>query len=411
MEKKILDMQNTFILGPNQTIGIPNSNVKKVDRKLKSFLISLSLTELGNNQQENKKNIIFKFFQKWKNGESTDEILFEISKSIKTDNYESIISDILEKIDSDLKQHIRSVSAYQSFKTSHLGGEEEQKNNFLESNKNGSIIQKLFYIPKEIKIKCKCNKITYDYDFDKFLLIDLNKENNEILLKDKIFKTQKTNRNDKCKFCSKKNNKILEESFIDFPKMLIVYLEGEEINKFSLSKSNFFPNDMVKNISYSLTIFIELNTNLVYFKIKNNWYNYTENSIFEQANYIEKKKPIILIYTLLNNKYNSVKNKSINTNESKSNSNMYKFLFNDKNSQQRNNSLSNDKIYNIDNSMNNNINKEKEINNMNQNMNNKSNKINNFNNYINNDSNKSNNNNINNILSNDINNNLNLNDK
>jgi hypothetical protein len=148
-------------------------------------------------------------------------------------------------------------------------------------------------------------------------LIDLNKENNEILLKDKIFKTQKINRNDKCKFCSKKNNKIVEESFIDFPKMLIVYLEGEEINKFSLSKSNFFPNDMVKNISYSLNIFIELNTNLVYFKIKNNWYNYTENSIFEQANYIEKKKPIILIYTLLNNKYNSVKNKSINTNEVK----------------------------------------------------------------------------------------------
>ena len=128
-------------------------------------------------------------------------------------------------------------------------------------------------------------------------MIDLDNENDGILLKNKLFKKQQINKNDECKFCSKKNNKKVDESFIDFPKTLIVYLKGTKINNFSLNKSNNFPNCIIKNVAYSLAAFIELNTNLVHFKIKNNWYNYTENSNFETTN-IEDKKPIILIYKL-----------------------------------------------------------------------------------------------------------------
>lgn len=104
----INDMRNTFILGQNH-IGIPNSNVKKVDRKLKSFLISLSLTELNNYLEDIPENnnskfikLVTKFFQKYKTEESTYEILLEISQFIKTDNFELIISDIFEKFDSEL---------------------------------------------------------------------------------------------------------------------------------------------------------------------------------------------------------------------------------------------------------------------------------------------------------------------
>ena len=221
----------------------------------------------------------------------------EISQFIKTDNFEQIISDIFEKLDSELSRNIRSFSTYQSFKSNYFTNEEEQKRNFFEANKNGSIVQKLFYIPKEKIINCKCNKTTYDYNFDKFVLIDLDKENDEISLNHKLFKKQQIKKNDECKFCSNKNNKKVEEFFIDFPKTLIVYLKGKKINNFSLSKSNTYPNNFIKNIAYSLAAFIELNTNLVHFKIKNNWYNYTENSNFETTN-IEDKKPIILIYKL-----------------------------------------------------------------------------------------------------------------
>ena len=171
----ILKMKNTYILGQTQINGMSNSNVKKVDRKLKSFLILLSLTELSKDLEEipeNKNNkiitLITKFFQKYKIGESTDEILLEISQLIKTDNFELIISDIFDNLDSELTRNKRSVSTFQSFKSNYLSNEEEQKRNFFEANKNGSIVQKLFYIPKEKIINCKCNKITYDYNFDKF---------------------------------------------------------------------------------------------------------------------------------------------------------------------------------------------------------------------------------------------------
>ena len=162
-------------------IGMSNSNVKKVDRKLIAFLILLSLTELSKNLEdipENNNNkiitLITKFFKEYKIGESTDEILLEISQFIKTDNFELIISDIFEKLDSELTRNIRSFSTYQSFKSNYFTNEEEQKRNFFEANKNGSIVQKLFYIPKEKIINCKCNKITYDYNFVKFFLIDLD---------------------------------------------------------------------------------------------------------------------------------------------------------------------------------------------------------------------------------------------
>ena len=98
-----LKMKETYILGQNQINGMSNSNVKKVDRKLKSFLILLSLTELSKDLEEipeNKNNkiitLITKFFKEYKIGESTDEILLEISQFIKTDNFELIISDIFE---------------------------------------------------------------------------------------------------------------------------------------------------------------------------------------------------------------------------------------------------------------------------------------------------------------------------
>ena len=347
VENRIFEMENTFIFGQNH-IGIPNSNVKKVDRKLKSFLISLSLTELNNYLEdipENNNNkftkLVTKFFQKYKTEESTNEILLEISQFIKTDKFELIISDVLEKFDSELTHNKRSVSTFQSFKSNHLTDKEEQKRNFFEANKNGSIIQKLFYILKEKIIYCKCNKITYDYNFDKFLLIDLNKENDKILLNNKLFKIQKMNKTDECKFCSKKNNKNVEESFIDFPNILIIYLKGEKLYNFSLSKSNYYPNNFIRNVFYSLVAFIELNTNLVYFKIKNNWYNYNENDKLETAN-IEFKKPIILIYKLHNNENKQQKTNSENIH------------------------LNSDKIYNN----NDNMNIKKEINNMNKNMNN-----------------------------------------
>ena len=389
VENRIFEMENTFIFGQNH-IGIPNSNVKKVDRKLKSFLISLSLTELNNYLEEIPENnnnkftkLVTKFFQKYKTEESTNEILLEISQFIKTDKFELIISDVLEKFDSELTHNKRSVSTFQSFKSNHLTDKEEQKRNFFEANKNGSIIQKLFYILKEKIIYCKCNKITYDYNFDKFLLIDLNKENDKILLNNKLFKIQKMNKTDECKFCSKKNNKNVEESFIDFPNILIIYLKGEKLYNFSLSKSNYYPNNFIRNVFYSLVAFIELNTNLVYFKIKNNWYNYNENDKLETAN-IEFKKPIILIYKLLNNNNNnSDKNNDINSNKLfqnninksvkinlSSNNNMNNIVHNNENKQQKTNSenihLNSDKIYNN----NDNMNIKKEINNMNKNMNN-----------------------------------------
>lgn len=310
--KDILEVQNTYILGKT------NSNVKKVDKKLKAFLILLYLTELKSNlegspENNNLKitNLVTKFFRKFKYQDDTDDIFLEISQFIRTNNFEFIIWDLLDRLDSELAHNIRSASSCQSFNSSYYNDEEKQKKNFVEANKNGSIVQKLFYIPQEQKIKCKCKNITYNYFFEKFLLVDLNKETNEILLKDKIFTSKKMNKKESCNFCPQNNSKEVEEFFFDFPKILIVYLKGEKIHKFSLS-SNFDVKDSIKNASYSLASFIELNTNLVYFKLRNNWYYYNENYLLDKAN-IERKKPIILVYRLKNND-NSFINNDIKSN-------------------------------------------------------------------------------------------------
>ena len=201
------------------------------------------------------------------------------------------------------------------------------KNKILEKRKKGSIIQRLFYSIMENKVYCyECSLTSYNFEYFKFLDIDLQNERNPILLTNVIFKTKNIeNKHAQCSFCNKKTNSKLERFISDFSNILIVIFKESHLNhfdQFNLQDNLILTKD--NNISYKLVSFIEVITNVVYFKGQNDiWNKYLGNNVFETVENIEKLKPIILFYKLSNesinpnntNKPNMIDNRNNKNNE------------------------------------------------------------------------------------------------
>ena len=200
----------SILLGLNQfdafTKGlkkIANSNNSyQLSKKFSNFFDNLSISQAIDNKIED-----------------------EFISSIKTGNYEAILRELFLKLDSELNFNKNQ------FKKNGVNQNNEimAKQNFKIKHNNPSIIENLFYLTIQNKIICNnCKTINYNYECKKYLSLELNGKENDILIKDKLY--EKTNKNEKCQKCQ--NNNCKREITIDeFPQIL-------ENEKFS-TKNNF----------------------------------------------------------------------------------------------------------------------------------------------------------------------------
>ena len=330
-----------------------------------------------------------------------------------TKTYKDIISEMFSRLDKDLTI-TKMKDTYKHGQINQFS-ETTSIKKINEEYQNGSIIKKLFHTIFEIKAVCNCGISNYSYEHRIFLFINLNEENNNVSISEKFF-NYKNPKSMQCQFCREKINSPNEIKVVIYPIILIVILEGENYNNFSLKSQKEI--NINKRI-YKLYCLCEKNPNTFYFKSNNKWYDYIENQFMEVKG-IEATKPVILFYkfsgSIIQNNQN-INNNKINMSEK--NANRYMNWKNINNNIINSNSQNKVK-YNINNNIYNMIN----INNMNMN-NNLSNKNNinnniniNYNNnyYINNafvnnfynnvNSNKMN---MNNLPSNNLNNNMNMN--
>ena len=430
-ELKKLEFENIMIQKKN--VGLlqqPKTNYQ-INNKFNSVLLCLYhikyfINELINycSNNINKKYIIslFPYFINFVKG-----IIFNknnqsiISGLIETENYNKIIIDIFEKINSELSNEQNENEFDQD---DPQFDEKKIIENFLNYHNNkSSIIEKLFYILEESAIYCReCKLTNYQINYCKILSI---KSDNELFKK--LFMEEKISKVEKCNSCGKKLHCDIKKKIIQYPSILTVVIEEEQILKFNLINNLFIRNN---NISYILNSFIEANTNIVYYNNGNIWYKYIDNNKIEQCINIQNIKPIVLFYWSTNiynnqnnqnivlNNNNMMNNNMVNNNMVNNNMVNNNMLNNNMlNNNLMNNNLMNNNMMNNNlmnnNMMNNNLinnNNMNNIINMNNNMNNYM--INNFNNMnnlnnnikINMNNNNMNNNNMNNNISNNMNN-------
>ena len=107
-----------------------------------------------------------------------------ILNSIYNNNYDSIISEIFERL--DLEQTNGEINNSESDQVDQYD-EMKSLNRFKEQHKMASITKKFFYIQSEIIKSCnECDTTTYNFYYLKYLLIKLDKEEKDIKLIDKI---------------------------------------------------------------------------------------------------------------------------------------------------------------------------------------------------------------------------------
>ena len=353
--------------------------------KRKTIMVQL-FVEYFKNIQKNCSDINFKLYS-------------QLGQNI-ADTYKDIISEMFSRLDKELSTS-KIKDTYKQGQINQFS-ETSSKKKIIEEIKNGSIVKKLFYTIFEIKATCNCGISNYSYESIIFLYINLDKENKNVLISDKLLNYKK-HINIQCHFCGQKIINQNEIKIIIYPRKLIVILEGTNYNNFSLKNQKEI---IINNRIYQLYCLCEKNPNNFYFKNSKGWYAYIKNSNFMEYKGIEAIKPAILFYqfnSFINN--NDSRNQNINNYNnhkiSLSESNNNKFI--NLNNQMNYNAINNNNM----NYMNNNILNNNIINNNNFNNNIINNNMNN-NNFICNNMNINMNNN-NNFLINGMKNNLNNN--
>ena len=401
------NLQNYQTFKANNKINIEHIS------KIYSILVCLAnfkefVNELYQYYQNNNFNIVkslvnfFRIFQTRNRYNEIDSIygLFSIDENIQF--YLEEIFDLIGKEFEDnlkIEQNPKIADSDEN-----LGNKK-----FHQMQQKGSVIQKLFFCINELKIKCSdCSLESYNFEYFKYLKINLEQEIKQISLNNKLFSSISfLDDKKKCSFCVKCTRSKIEEKIVGFSKIFIVVFEGRNYKYFNLKNNMMLSNN--QNIIYNLKCFIEVFTNLVYIYDNNNWIKVCGNIQYEKVDNIENIKPVILFYQLYNPQGNNISN---------NNQNMMQFnqLNMNNNIAQNNNKMMNNNIniQNINNNFNLNINNVKNLNvmsNMNNNniqMNNMMKNMNNVNfnmNYQNiNNMNNMNMNNMNNMKINNMNN-------
>ena len=217
-------------------------------------------------------------------------IEYEFISSINTNKCENIIKEILDKLDNELnmnkKRNNNNNKLFQN-------NEANARQNFKLVHGDPTFIENTFYLLSQNKLFCqKCNLNMFYYEYNQFLLIDIDKKEKEIKVKDKLFEIK--NKYESCHKCGNKCK--IEIKFEEFPQILIVVIKSKNDEKFFL-KNNFKIIEN-KQFLYSLHCIIEKNTNNFYFLNKSNWYKFditTNEQIVSDKN-IQDINPSVLFF-------------------------------------------------------------------------------------------------------------------
>ena len=216
---------------------------------------------------------------------------------------------VLEELLTSLQENNKGNNEY--YNQSEQYDEVNARKFFMDRHNKGNLIRKLFFIPKEEKILCKkCGMNTFNFGYDKYIYI---KNPQTELIFQKLFTQKKgVNKGSSCNFCNGQFTEYsFETKFLDYPEKLIVIIESNQVNNFCLGLNLLITNGV--NINYSLSKFIESNTNSLYWineKNTNVCHKYINNG-FGEPERIETKKPIVLFYNLKKNNINNI-NSQIN---------------------------------------------------------------------------------------------------
>ena len=294
--------------------NIPNNKPNIISRSLTSML---QQSTIKINQEFALDPVISFFFQidKLKNALGLNKnidiqsfkkiLLTNIETNIqKSKNYQQIFDLILTNIDPNMKKN------KEYYNQSELYEREKGFKIFMEKHNKGNLIQKLFLIPIEEKIYChKCGMSTYYFNYKKFILM---KNPLQEMLFQKVFHPIKiTSKKGKiCNFCNGEETEYsIERKVIDYPEILIVIIEPNQINNYNLGLNAYITNGT--NITYSLNKFIEFNTNTLYWidnKSNNKHCHKFDKNKLGERELFDNKKPIVLFYNLIKievNKNNS----------------------------------------------------------------------------------------------------------
>ena len=224
-----IDKFESYLINNKITINIQRKNIGiNAKNLLNSLLLSLFqikplILEINNNQE-----LDFNDFTK-----KINSLLDQ--KLNKINNYENLFDEIITKIEISLG--IDKTKEF--YNQSEQYDENKSKMKFLKKYENAKIIQKYIQIPTEEIISCSfCGTSCYTFKYNKFFYLNETLNYN---LSEKIFHSNKENKLHYCNFCNgKKTNCFIENKFIDYPEVLIIIIENNQINKFILQKYNFF---------------------------------------------------------------------------------------------------------------------------------------------------------------------------
>ena len=335
------------------------------------FQTTLLVNELNKDSNKRRSKMVqlfVEYFLKIKEQKDCSKVNIKLNSQLNpnmTKNYKDIIYEMLSKLDKELTIFTNK----DTYKQGQINqySETNLNNQIFKEHENGSIVKKYFCITFEIKTICNnCSIPNLNHESIKFLYINLDNENKNVLISDKLINYIKP-MNIQCNFCGQKVNSQNEIKIFIYPRILIVILEGNNYKNFSIKKQKEIN---INNRLYKLYCLCEKNPNNFYFKNSNGWYYNIENNKCMKIPGIETTKPAILFYQFSG----YIKNDRNNINQNINNYDNNKISLSDRNI---------NKHMNLNmNQMNNNI-----INNINQNnakimkYNNNMNQMNYFNNY------------------------------
>ena len=298
----------TCISDINRKINVRNINICQDDifQKFNSLFLSLYLFKDELNQTV---KIFNEFFQNFQNIQTLENIFKSIfSISIKKDSFQAILSEIFDKLDSELSL---TKNKFDTSNEIEYFDENEMLEKIKEQYMNSSIVQKLFFCVKETEKFCsKCQRLVYKYKLCKMISLKSIDENKENCLFEKLFTQKVKLKNEKCKFCNKEIQLLNKTKIISLPKILVIVSENAQNGKLKLKKY-FRLNNNNEGIEYELKCFIEEKSNRLYYKKENNlWYKFNEDS---NEKFIESKIPIVLFFSLIKSNNKVINNYQNNT--------------------------------------------------------------------------------------------------
>ena len=204
---------------PKKKLGLtPEHLVKALLFSL--FQIKPLIFEMNNNKEME----FEEYYQK---------VYFLVNKKLETlNNFQGLLNEIIENIEISL-----GINTKEYYDQAIQFDEKKAKEKFMKVYQNAKLIQKFIQIPKEEIISCQiCETSFFNYKFNKFYY--LNEKLNSKCLSEKIFSPSKESEKTKCNFCNGKETIcLIEKKIINYPNVLIVVIDNNQINSFSLQNN------------------------------------------------------------------------------------------------------------------------------------------------------------------------------